>query len=581
MARAAVVFACVAAAPRPLPAPIDRMVTPSLDDAIYGDMHGVVPGVAYGNGGEPHASEAEMHRLNDECQRQFAETAVPFATAKRLATANYYETTSDFQGFRNHDLLPENEDQYSWGNRLRRGVPLTAGDPNEDVTIAFGTCEVEDVDGGGTWASERVGPFYSSGGYDWWQLGWADALALTDKLKGGGVYIEANSIVVTDGAGAVLGYPPIHVHHVHLAFAPGVRPRLGEYYCGLGASKPCYNASWFFEWRVPASGGARASGRRPSPAGTATTSAGATAAASRACTRPGPWAPPSSRASPSTSRARSTTSARAGRRRFEWYFQTGIRWRHGRDFADAPQVLSSFITGVPGRTDRNNQQTFVRTFPAPIDYDSMAWSNVKIPFNGRLVRNKVHSHMTAFYKLLWVAGDVTRVLDGRYAPSSVFQAWRGAGKGRGARAWEFRVGDDAFTLGWNVRKRFPLTLDETADFDGVIVSRTVPQHFGQMLTYVDRDRGSRATCVITWRRLDAPALSWAAFARKLPAGPTCEEGFSEFFHQLISWTIYERPDMPDALVRAAGVALALVYFGGPAVCVAVPAWLAARRLKRD
>ncbi|KAH8055324.1 hypothetical protein JL722_8225 [Aureococcus anophagefferens] len=571
MARAAVVFACVAAAPRPLPAPIDRMVTPSLDDAIYGDMHGVVPGVAYGNGGEPHASEAEMHRLNDECQRQFAETAVPFATAKRLATANYYETTSDFQGFRNHDLLPENEDQYSWGNRLRRGVPLTAGDPNEDVTIAFGTCEVEDVDGGGTWASERVGPFYSSGGYDWWQLGWADALALTDKLKGGGVYIEANSIVVTDGAGAVLGYPPIHVHHVHLAFAPGVRPRLGEYYCGLGASKPCYNASWHGDYECRSDRGGVACLHETWPLGSAKFAG----------------EPVDLEGEINDVRARGSPP-------LEWYFQTGIRWRHGRDFADAPQVLSSFITGVPGRTDRNNQQTFVRTFPAPIDYDSMAWSNVKIPFNGRLVRNKVHSHMTAFYKLLWVAGDVTRVLDGRYAPSSAWRAldvrdfgfadapamfddfyakinaddaldlvclaesdledvggrWYDRRPKARCRAWEFRVGDDAFTLGWNVRKRFPLTLDETADFDGVIVSRTVPQHFGQMLTY-------------------------------LPAGPTCEEGFSEFFHQLISWTIYERPDMPDALVRAAGVALALVYFGGPAVCVAVPAWLAARRLKRD
>ena len=37
-----------------------------------------------------------------------------------------------------------------------------------------------------------------------------------------------------------------------------------------------------------------------------------------------------------------------------------------------------------------------------------------MPFNGDLVRNKVHSHMTSFYKMILVAGDVSRVLDKTY-----------------------------------------------------------------------------------------------------------------------------------------------------------------------
>ena len=64
----------------------------------------------------------------------------------------------------------------------------------------------------------RVGPFTSNGGYDWWQYAGHDALKLSRHLSGGRT-IGINSHWVTAvevSTGRPLGYPPMHVHHIHL-----------------------------------------------------------------------------------------------------------------------------------------------------------------------------------------------------------------------------------------------------------------------------------------------------------------------------------------------------------------------------
>ncbi|KAH8066648.1 hypothetical protein JL722_1101 [Aureococcus anophagefferens] len=80
------------------------------------------------------------------------------------------------------------------------------------------------------------------------ELGWADLWKLGDKYdEHGTIYVTDASIVTRDARGTTLGYPPIHIHHIHIGPQPGVRPRTGEYDCG-SLPKPCNNVSWFFEW---------------------------------------------------------------------------------------------------------------------------------------------------------------------------------------------------------------------------------------------------------------------------------------------------------------------------------------------
>tara|TARA_B110000046_G_scaffold122580_2_gene129182 strand:+ start:2388 stop:3599 length:1212 start_codon:yes stop_codon:yes gene_type:complete len=78
------------------------------------------------------------------------------------------------------------------------------------VDASVGRCTVKD--GNRTsWMSERVGPFTSTGGYDWWFLTMHDLFDLV-----GGERIVATAFMGTDGSGNAILYPPLHSHHTHV-----------------------------------------------------------------------------------------------------------------------------------------------------------------------------------------------------------------------------------------------------------------------------------------------------------------------------------------------------------------------------
>ena len=157
----------------------ENLYGPKLDDNEFGDEFGSVPGVTYRNPKGPF--EDVIWSYNDRCEEMFEQSSQRFSKARNLATVNYYPTTLDFQQFRNHDLIPENRKHYSWGNKLAKGH-AAPGFNNEGHAVSHGTCEFKTPEGS-TWSSERIGPFYSTGGYDWWQVAWADIFGLKEKLE--------------------------------------------------------------------------------------------------------------------------------------------------------------------------------------------------------------------------------------------------------------------------------------------------------------------------------------------------------------------------------------------------------------
>ena len=80
------------------------------------------------------------------------------------------------------------------------------------------------------WRSQKVGPFQSRGGTDWWQLGWSDVCRVNQLLDQGAregtrLGLTAHYSAPLDSAGAPLGIPPIHVHHIHIdPFKGGYEP---------------------------------------------------------------------------------------------------------------------------------------------------------------------------------------------------------------------------------------------------------------------------------------------------------------------------------------------------------------------
>jgi len=66
---------------------------------------------------------------------------------------------------------------------------------------------------------QRIGPFPTYGGFDFWEMCWSDVGHLSKKFEQhpDGLYVSSYNTVVVDEEGTVLPLPPIHVHHFHMA----------------------------------------------------------------------------------------------------------------------------------------------------------------------------------------------------------------------------------------------------------------------------------------------------------------------------------------------------------------------------
>ena len=99
----------------------------------------------------------------------------PMSSVLKDATMIFYASTEDWANFEGIDLVPENKHLYQvplWNNLATK----------KEMSILAADCEV-DNDDGSTWSIQRVGPFKSTGNYDWWQFAWGDALRFKNKLK--------------------------------------------------------------------------------------------------------------------------------------------------------------------------------------------------------------------------------------------------------------------------------------------------------------------------------------------------------------------------------------------------------------
>ena len=532
-------------------------VTSTLDDDVFGDNFGTNPDFSYDDPRNYPVSRDFENPRHACFEDDAAFPWVKFSDARSLATVNYFPSTPAFQNFENLDLIPENSHLYPRYNKLRGGGSYA----NEGFEVRHKHCEVPSDSDGGTWSIEMIGPMYSTGGYDWWQLGWADLWKLGDKYdEHGTIYVTDASIVTRDAkTGTTLGYPPIHIHHIHIGPQPGVRPRTGEYDCG-SLPKPCNNVSWFFEWHGDYEcdddeGGADCLYEK-SPKGIARD------------------------IHEKVDLEGEINDVRAaGDEAFGWYFEVAIKWfTHDKILEKMggvePRPLSTFFNvGVPGRFDMNNQQTYVGTFPAPIAYDSVIWYNMRMFNNGILIRWKFHSHLLSFYKFMLVSGDVRDLLDERFNLAPLWkrkfygEPWNVEDLGfenadghfremyekvgehpdlemlclaetdlvtRGGylydrrpparcRRWQWKEGDGVFGIGWNLKKTFKHTINEKPGSNGLLVDGTLPQHLSFTLQHIDLDRGnSRYTCFrakAVWDTMDKDTSANAALLKG-----TCEDG---------------------------------------------------------
>lgn len=559
----------------------------TAQSAEFGDRFGYVPSV------RTKVYSDEYMQIRGECLQSSSESI--FSTVKNQATVNFYPTTKDFQDFNNYDLIPELTNNYKDARLRHKG---SYGTNNEGIEITFQHCDLS-VQGDYTWTVERIGPFISTGGYDWWQIGWEDVFGFEHVLQKHqhGIVADRNVIVPVDSDGNLLGNPPIHVHHIHVSPSPGVRPRNSDVHCGL-RPRPCYNGSWLMEWhgdyQCREEDGGVLCMLESLPEGYGKTIEKT-------------W----------DIEGELNDVRRRGSEKMEFYLETAIRWRP-RNLVNDLKVWSQLTNhGVPNRYDTNNQQTYVGTFPSPMAYDSFAWATYIFPGAGKLIRGKAHVHAQYFYKMLWVGGDISRIIDESYLVPAL-QPWIATDVRKhgfttssemsddfkeridadshltliclvtndlevigsmsydrmprtNCREYFFTKDEPYFVVGWNVKKSYPLTLDEKPDFNGIIVPGTLPQHFGLHFWYEDSMRDSTRVVYAVPRRT-------LKYSRWSPPFIACsDEPPPILFIYALYYTMGNEPELSPVKFAIKFCTIIILLLSALGITLGFPVWFFIKR----
>lgn len=319
--------------------------------------------------------------IKDKCEGRWK--VAPFST-KRQAMVSYYKDTPDFNKFIATDHVPENKHLYKPGAQWGKRYDYTSV---EKYSMKIAECEIDTGDGGG-WILQRIGPFKSTGGYDWWQIGWDDVWNLEGLLAKHkeGVYITEQLSAPVDKDGNIVGHPPIHVHHVHITPIPGVRQRTDPFQCVIDGTD-CYDPTRVGEHHGdyechPEEGGVDCM-YETFPDGYG-----------KLITYP-------------LGLESDFNDVRApGSEVLEWYYTLGARWVPKESEAGAmirPMSFHNFAG--PGDYYLTDQLTYIFTYQCPTTHDSIFWYTGRMRRAAKLLRLKIHAHNTIFAGALFISGS--------------------------------------------------------------------------------------------------------------------------------------------------------------------------------
>mmetsp|Transcript_4367 Transcript_4367/g.7164 ORF Transcript_4367/g.7164 Transcript_4367/m.7164 type:complete len:656 (+) Transcript_4367:183-2150(+) len=326
----------------------------------------------------------------------FEKDAIPFHKYSKASTLIYYPSSSHYDDFEGYDLVPENKDNYYSGTPF---AALNKEDGKKYVNkeIKMHTCRVPQDDGG-AWHVQRVGPLISRGGYDWWQVAW-DNLGMLDEIfakhpKG----IDMTKFIISPVKkdGTRLGYPPIHIHHIHGIPQPGVKYRMKMIpVCptktGWGISSldnmvnafgnfDCYNSSLYIEQHGDYQ-------CHPEDDGIECLTQGDHLM--RRLPHPIDLEGELNDVRPANSEP------------LEWYFQLAIKWRP-IDYTEQPSSL--WITVGPPYILPPSQLTSSMTYPVPTDEETVSMYQAEINMNCELIRLKMHAHAIVYQSSMLLSG---------------------------------------------------------------------------------------------------------------------------------------------------------------------------------
>lgn len=328
----------------------------------------------YGMAGEgwdrPYVHLEELHK---QCKFKYENA---HETGHDSLVVNFYAGLEEYKNYDGVDMVYERHAEYP-ANEWQHLPEWSPGCPNSKCPktqrqrILFGDCEITD-DSGGAYHIQRIGPFNSTGNYDYWQLGWSDVFGLSRILSAHpeGVMFDMGFYGPVASTGEILGHPPMHIHHIHVLPQPGVKTKMMQWE---------YRPSLLMEQHgdyecTPGDGGFGCLFEK--------TAVGTVKHVTGLIDIEG-----------------ELNDVRApGSEPLEWWFQVAIHW-----FPKKRSLipLSSWFMIGPGRFDITNQFSQLRVFPAPTHEPSVYWYSGRMQRSGVMVRNKLHTHNTLFHKAFW------------------------------------------------------------------------------------------------------------------------------------------------------------------------------------
>ena len=337
----------------------------------------ITPAAAFvDNWGDP-ARKVRVHdqtiqEVTSRCEFEFQ----PMSSVLDGATFNFYPSTEDWATYKGTDLVPENKHlylrtgDYPWGRNFAT---------NKDTTVLAAECDIENNDES-TWSIQRIGPFKSTGNYDWWQFAWNDVLRFKEKLKSmpDGLYVLNHFAAPVNSDGDALDFPPIHIHHVHVSPGAHNSYRAANSRCAYDAEMCSHPFHVLAEQHgdgvcLPEDGGTDCYLEDlPDGYGKMVRT-------------------------PMTITSELNDARAPNSPELEWYFQIAARWVPVKSRTGSELVpLSLHYMWSPGRMDINDQSTMINTFLTPTAYDSFIWYTGHMFGTGKLIRGKEHAHNTVF-----------------------------------------------------------------------------------------------------------------------------------------------------------------------------------------
>mmetsp|Transcript_150000 Transcript_150000/g.264726 ORF Transcript_150000/g.264726 Transcript_150000/m.264726 type:complete len:678 (-) Transcript_150000:353-2386(-) len=351
------------------------------------------------------------------------------------AAVLWYPNTQQYACFNGVDMVPKRHFEYFPRGGLGIQPPISKrslwecgmnGPPDQSESLTIGGSATHEEDGG-SWVFQRIGPFYSNGGYDWWSIQMRDVFHLSKVMLEhfDGVYFTSALLAAASESGEILNLPPIHLHHIHVGPQPGAPSKASA------GGESSYFSDYMLEIHgdyecLPKDGGAKCLFQKPASDNV------------REIDRVVDLI-----AEINDVRAPASES-------MKWWFQLAIRWhpkaigkhvpesqsqfglwtiQHLRNYANRKLLNDESLpiwSHMPSENDpygnlgkgpqlpRNdstgfspvrNQFDFAVTFGLNSSEHVIAWGTAPMFHGGEMIRMKIHSHNAMFERVLLIRSD--------------------------------------------------------------------------------------------------------------------------------------------------------------------------------